>query len=239
MSAPRPPAGRRPVCRPTARRVLCVLPLVAAGCASVWTVDAPPAHADGHWGWPLPPPQTVVSGFQPPAHDWLPGHRGVDLAGRPDQPVQAAGPGIVAYAGRIGSVSVVSIRHMGGLETTYQPVRAVVREGVRVSAGTVIGRLLPAGSHCLPRACLHWGLRRGDDYLDPLALVGQTRVRLLPLLSGAGRGAWLAPAVSGASVGSSAVVVGWALTSARRRRRPLPPDVTSLEAARRRRRSVG
>ena len=24
------------------------------------------------------------------------------------------------------------------------------------------------GSHCAPRACLHWGVRRGDEYLDPL-----------------------------------------------------------------------
>jgi murein DD-endopeptidase MepM/ murein hydrolase activator NlpD len=225
--------------RPVTRRALCVLPLVAAGCASVWALDAPAAHADGRWQWPLPPPEAVVRGFEPPAHDWQPGHRGVDLAGRPDQPVLAAGDGIVAFAGRIGSVSVVSIRHPGGLETTYQPVRSGVRVGADVSAGDVIGRLLLMGSHCAPRACLHWGLRRGDSYLDPLSLVGQARVRLLPMLSDAGRGSWLAPAVSGASVGSSAVVASWALTTVRRRRRPLPPDVASLEAARRRRRSAG
>jgi hypothetical protein len=28
---------------------------------------------------------------------------------------------------------------------------------------------------------LHWGLLRGTDYLDPLALLGLERVRLLPL----------------------------------------------------------
>jgi len=33
-------------------------------------------------------------------------------------------------------------------------------------------------------ACLHWGLLQGDVYLDPLALLGLGRVRLLPLKAG-------------------------------------------------------
>ena len=42
------------------------------------------------------------------------------------------------------------------------------------------------GTHCLPAACLHWGLRAGDTYLDPLQLVGGPMpVRLLPLDSAA------------------------------------------------------
>jgi len=49
-----------------------------------------------------------------------------------------------------------------------------------VSAGAVLGRLTLAGSHCGPAACLHWGLLRGGDYLDPLALLGLEQVRLLP-----------------------------------------------------------
>jgi hypothetical protein len=34
---------------------------------------------------------------------------------------------------------------------------------------------------CPVAACLHWGLRRGADYLDPLALLGLGPVRLLPV----------------------------------------------------------
>src|SRR5581483_11865275 len=84
-------------------------------------------------------------------------------------------------AGRVGGVGVVTVRHADGLETTYEPVRPSVRAGAAVAAGDVLGRLTRRGSECAPAACLHWGLRRGVDYLDPLALVGADAVRLLPL----------------------------------------------------------
>ncbi|MDX2685216.1 M23 family metallopeptidase [Streptomyces scabiei] len=56
------------------------------------------------------------------------------------------------------------------LRTTYEPVRASVRKGAEVSAGALLGTLEPAPSHC-PTACLHWGLRRAETYLDPLSLM--------------------------------------------------------------------
>jgi murein DD-endopeptidase MepM/ murein hydrolase activator NlpD len=69
----------------------------------------------------------------------------------------------------------------GPTRTTYEPVLATVSRGDRVAAGDRIGRLTGARSHCAPRACLHWGLRRGETYLDPLTLVDAPRpVRLLP-----------------------------------------------------------
>lgn len=77
---------------------------------------------------------------------------------------------------------MVSIEHPGGLLTTYEPLEPTVAEGQSVRAGDVIGRLSPGHHGCPARACLHWGLRRaGDVYLDPLSLLGMTRVRLLPL----------------------------------------------------------
>ena len=221
------------------RRAVLLLSMVGVLWATVATVGAPPAHAEASWRWPLPPPVQVVRGFDPPVHDWLPGHRGVDLAGRAGQQVLAAGDGIVTFAARVGAVPVVTVRHASGLETTYQPVRALVRAGAKVAAGAAIGVLLPAPSHCPPLACLHWGLRRAGAYLDPLALVGRATVRLLPLLSGPGAGSWLVPAVSGASVGSSAVAIGWAGAVLRRRHRRLPPGVVSLAHARRQREGAG
>ena len=47
--------------------------------------------------------------------------------------------------------------------------------------GQQIGTLSSRGSHCFPRACLHWGWLRGDTYLDPLLLVGGGPIVLLPL----------------------------------------------------------
>jgi murein DD-endopeptidase MepM/ murein hydrolase activator NlpD len=138
----------------------------------------------------------------------------------------------VAFSGRIGGVWVVSLRHPDGLETTYEPVQPAVRAGAQVHPGTVLGRVGTGGGHCLPAACLHWGLRRAGTYLDPLLLVGAAQVRLLPMLTSRSAASWLVPAAGGASVGSSAVVLGWALASTRRRRRRLPPGVTSLTGAR-------
>ncbi len=130
--------------------------------------------------WPLDPRPEVVATFSPPADPWGAGHRGVDLAGRIGEPVRAALPGEVVFAGRIAGKPVVSVSH-GDTRTTYEPVVASVAVGARVVAGAVIGALEVAGSHCFPRACLHWGWRRGETYLDPLDLVGGGPVRLLPL----------------------------------------------------------
>jgi murein DD-endopeptidase MepM/ murein hydrolase activator NlpD len=75
---------------------------------------------------------------------------------------------------------VVVVDH-GATRTTYEPVEATVSVGDQVAAGDRIGRLGFAGSHCLPRSCLHWGWLEGETYLDPLRLVGAGPVRLLPL----------------------------------------------------------
>jgi murein DD-endopeptidase MepM/ murein hydrolase activator NlpD len=125
-----------------------------------------------------------VRDFDPPAQPWLPGNRGLDLAGHPGQTVHAAGAGVVTFAGQIAHIGVVSVTHgVGGeaLRTTYEPLQVAVRVGQQVSAGDGLGRLTLAGSHCAPQDCLHWGLLRGEDYLDPLALLGLEQVRLLPI----------------------------------------------------------
>ena len=156
------------------------------------------------WVWPLPPPHHVLAGFAPPAHDWLPGHRGVDLAADPGETVVAAGAGRVAYAGTIAGVGVVAIRHAGGLETTYEPVARSVRTGQVVRAGERIGSVAGRLRHCT-QTCLHWGLRRGPTYLNPLALVGEVQIRLLPLLSPTARSptgvAWAVPAAAAGLIG--------------------------------------
>lgn len=130
--------------------------------------------------WPLDPRPPVVRGFDPPETTWGSGHRGVDLLGHRGQPVRAAKAGRITFAGRLAGRGVVVVDH-GGVRTTYEPVTAEVHAGDRVGRGQRIGALQVGGSHCFPRACLHWGLLRGDTYLDPLMLVGGGPVRLLPL----------------------------------------------------------
>ena len=137
--------------------------------------------AAGEFRWPLDGAPRVVRPFDPPARPWLSGHRGVDLAGAPGSTVRAAGAGRVRFAGLVAGRPVISIDHARGLRTTYEPVEPVVRVGDEVAAGDPIGQLVSGHPGCAVAACLHWGLRRGDIYLDPLSLLGLGRVRLLPL----------------------------------------------------------
>lgn len=132
--------------------------------------------------WPLQPQPDVVRPFDPPDSPYGAGHRGVDLLGAVGQPVLAALPGTVTYAGSLAGRGVVVVDH-GPTRTTYEPVAASLPVGSEVGAGAVVGALQLGGSHCFPRACLHWGWLEGETYLDPLRLVGAGPVRLLPLWS--------------------------------------------------------
>lgn len=140
----------------------------------------PGSTSRGPGVWPLHPRPVVVEQFDPPLVSWGAGHRGVDLAGHAGQRVRAALAGRVSFTGRVAGRPVVVVDH-GATRTTYQPVVASLRRGQRVDAGDVVGRLVATGSHCPVLACLHWGLRRGETYLDPLTLVDAPRpVRLWP-----------------------------------------------------------
>ena len=46
-----------------------------------------------------------------------------------------------------------------------------VAAGDVVHRGQQVGVLAPAPVHCAPLTCLHWGVRRGQAYLDPLVLL--------------------------------------------------------------------
>jgi murein DD-endopeptidase MepM/ murein hydrolase activator NlpD len=132
------------------------------------------------FSWPLTPVPTVSRSFQPPSKPYGPGHRGVDLVGAPGQPVLAAGGGTVVYAGPLADRGVVSVDHADGLRTSYEPVAAAVHAGQLVRRGEPVGALEAGHLGCPASACLHWGLRRDGQYLDPLMLVRPARVRLLP-----------------------------------------------------------
>lgn len=157
---------------------------VPSAAATVSSLATEVDHATASGVWPLDPRPEVVAEFDPPSTPYGSGHRGVDLAGSVGQEVRAAAAGRVTYAGSLAGRGVVVVSH-GATRTTYQPVRATVRVGRSVVAGEVLGELEASGSHCAPRACLHWGLVEGETYLDPLTLVGAGPVRLLPLFGSA------------------------------------------------------
>lgn len=177
------PGGGPPPGPPVAQAGLAQAGLAGLGSAEPGPAQAglvEPGPAEPGYRWPLAGEPGVTRWFEPPVRRWLPGHRGVDLAGEPEAVVRAAGSGTVFFAGPVAGRGVVSVAHPGGLRTTYEPVTATVTAGEPVSAGDPIGVLAPGHPGCPIAACLHWGLRRGDVYLDPLSLLGLGRVRLLP-----------------------------------------------------------
>ncbi|OBG81292.1 peptidase M23 [Mycobacterium sp. E802] len=144
------------------------------------------AHADGvRLRWPVSPRPVVTRQFDAPSPNWTRGHRGVDLAAVPDQPVYAAGPGTVVFAGVLAGRPVISLAHPGGLRTSYEPVQATVRPGQTVTAGQLVGTVLTGHPGCPAAACLHWGAMWGTaaraDYVNPLGLLAETPIRLKPL----------------------------------------------------------
>jgi murein DD-endopeptidase MepM/ murein hydrolase activator NlpD len=165
------------------RFLLPVLIVVAAAFTPAAATAGPEpsaAQATGTWNPPMDGELMVTRPFDRLPHPFAAGHRGVDLRGTPWSPVLAAGDGVVVFAGMVAGRPVVSIDHADGLRTTYEPVDPSVGAGSRVRRGAQIGTLLSGHPGCPAAACLHWGLRRGESYLDPLSLLRTTQVRLLP-----------------------------------------------------------
>jgi murein DD-endopeptidase MepM/ murein hydrolase activator NlpD len=203
-------------------------PAVALGSGGGGPSPAAVAAVGGpvtRFGWPLVGLPRPVRRFDPPPQPWLPGHRGVDLAASPGAQVRAAGPGIVLFAGPIAGRPVVTVGHADGLRTTYEPVLPGLSAGARVATGTPIGNLLAGHPGCPAEACLHWGLRRGEEYLDPLALLGLGPVRLLPLDPADRTPSGMAAGVTGAPPGPPARLATTSSTPRRHRRQgPSPRD---------------
>ena len=154
--------------------------LISAFVGVLLIVTTPPGVAASHrerWQWPTGEPVPVVEGFAPPAHDWLPGRRGVTLQYPAPSPVYAGASGTVTVAGPIAGRGVISIRHeVGGrvVWSTYLPVTPSVAVGDRVEKGDVIG-VVEGDS-----PTLHWGAKTGRrTYIDPIRMpLGHPR--LLP-----------------------------------------------------------
>lgn len=138
--------------------------IAAAGPAGPAAAEAPPA-APVTYRPPVDAP--LADGFRPPANPYGAGNRGIDYATEPGQPVVAAAPGQVVFAGRVGNGLHVTVLHADGLRTSYSFLAEVaVRRGDRVEAGAVLGT---AG------AGLHFGARAGEAYVDPMVLLGASR----------------------------------------------------------------
>ena len=145
---------------------------------------ATPAPQAGSWSWPVSGP--VIRGFDPPDNPYGAGHRGIDIAVAFGTAIRAPAAGVVTFSGKVGGQLFITIDHGDGLSSTYSWLSSTdVRKGDHVSGGARIGAT-GAGHPGSSVAHLHFGVKLGGEYIDPmsvlrpLSLVGL--IRLAPLL---------------------------------------------------------
>lgn len=141
---------------------------------------AAPANTEPRatWDWPLSPRPAVLRAFDPPDKPWMSGHRGVDLEAMDDGvPVTSPESGTVSFVGTVVDRPVITIDHGGGVRSSFEPVQSSLTAGTPVAKGQIIGALQPG--HCGSLACVHWGVRRGDAYVNPLEFVTDLRPSIL------------------------------------------------------------
>lgn len=148
------------------------------GAVTAASADSGPNVAAGGWSWPLDPRPAVLRTFDPPAEPWLSGHRGVDLRAADDGArVTSPAAGTVTFVGVVVDRPVITVDHGNGLRSSFEAVRSDLKPGTAVAEGQVLGWIQPG--HCMPAPCVHWGVRRGEDYLNPLAFVTDLRPSVL------------------------------------------------------------
>src|SRR5690606_2043421 len=123
------------------------------------------------WQWPIAPPHPIARAYSAPPTPYAAGHRGVDIAAASGADVVAPADGVVHFAGMVAGRPVLSIRHSGGLISSFEPVTTELAAGETVRAGDVVAQLASPITHC-SSPCLHFGVRLYGDYVSPLLLLG-------------------------------------------------------------------
>jgi len=179
------PARARPRISATAAALALIALLVLVGAAPADGGGAAPraraavaelAAGGSVWQWPVVPPR-VVNEYEAPSHDYGPGHRGIDLTA--SGAVHAPADGVVAFVGVVVDRPLITIDHVGGYVSTFEPLETELSSGDAVSAGDVIGEAA-SGGHA-PAGSVHFGVRLNGEYINPMLLLGGVpRAVLLP-----------------------------------------------------------
>lgn len=173
------------------RVVMCAVLVLLVGSAPAAAVVLDPPVAG-----------PVVAAFDAPTR-YGPGHRGVDLGAPLGTPVRASAQGTVTFAGWVVGAAWVTVDH-GAVRTTVGPLAGIeVQPGQSVARGEVVGT--SGRAHGIP--AVHWSLRRGDIYLDPLA-VGRGVATLLPDQPGRRGGAGDRAAITTTSTTATTTTTG-------------------------------
>ncbi|MDO8960208.1 MAG: peptidoglycan DD-metalloendopeptidase family protein [Rhodocyclaceae bacterium] len=153
-------------------------PLVAAPAAQPETpaapppvapvvISPPPATAPGDIDWAWPAAGKLLAGFSEGGAGQE-ANKGIDIAGKPGDPVLAAAPGKVVYAGSglRGYGNLVIVRHNALFLSAYaHNSRILVKEGQTVTRGQRIAEL---GNSDADQHKLHFEVRQQGKPVDPL-----------------------------------------------------------------------
>ena len=147
--------------------------VVTALVTVVGAVAAGP-HAVVAACWHPPVTAPVSDPFRPPSCRWCPGNRGLEYDTVPGQRVTAVESGRVSFAGSVAGTVYVVVDHRDGRRVTYG--RLADRrfgQGELVLRGQIVGTT---------GETFHFGVRTGEQYLDPALSIGRLvgRPRLVP-----------------------------------------------------------
>ena len=124
--------------------------------------------------WPLPSSSRITSEFggrESPTEGASSNHQGVDVGAPTGAPILAAASGTVVVSTYSYSAgNYIMINHGGGVYTVYMHCsQLLVSEGQEVQQGQTIAKVGSTGYSTGPH--LHFGIRSGGNYVNPLAYV--------------------------------------------------------------------
>lgn len=148
-------AAAKPESRPAAP--------AAAPAARAETPSVPQDDEKVDWAWPST--GRLIAGFSDPSN------KGLDIAGRPGDPVTASAAGRVVYSGSglRGYGKLIIVKHNNTYLSAYAHNREIlVKEGQTVTRGQKIAEL---GDTDADRPKLHFEIRRLGKPIDPAKLL--------------------------------------------------------------------
>ncbi len=129
----------------------------------------PSLSAKTGWKWPVK--GKVIDGFSTK----IPKNKGIDIAGKKGESVNAAAAGTVVYAGKglRGYGNLVIIKHDAKFLSAYAHTsRILVREKEKIKAGQIIAEIGSTGTN---RVKLHFEIRKNGRPVDPLQFLPKRR----------------------------------------------------------------
>jgi len=132
-----------------------------ASLPPVSPTPAPAGEEELPWGWPTSHGATVVAGFDEQRN------KGLDIAGKPGDPVLASADGRVVYAGAglRGYGNLIILKHNNTYLSAYAHNQTLlVKEDQTVRKGQKIAEM---GSSDADRVKLHFEIRRQGKPVDP------------------------------------------------------------------------